>query len=251
MNALADISLFESFSNSMWGSVHNAVSDTPRTGFADIVFFDNLMVYNAASLPVTLEGYQRLKDELSLLENEEMSKVRNQIATAREEGDLSENAEYHAAREKQSLIQTKIYELKDRYSFGDVGRGKREGRAEFFRLIVQTLKFLGGRPGHFRRSGADHIVEIRINVHGFLGRDGKFPPSGCQEFSGLRAAVGDALPMLRAAAGGLFDDGVISVHRRGRVRREGFEGLRDLFQTRGRLVVDRDRDPGFSRFADA
>ena len=67
-----------------------------------------------ASIPMTREGYNRLKKEIERLENEEMPKVRDQIATARAEGDLSENAEYHGAREKQGLLQAKIDELKGR-----------------------------------------------------------------------------------------------------------------------------------------
>ena len=67
-----------------------------------------------ASIPMTREGYNRLKKEIERLENEEMPKVRDQIATARDEGDLSENAEYHGAREKQGLLQAKINELKSR-----------------------------------------------------------------------------------------------------------------------------------------
>ena len=67
-----------------------------------------------ASIPMTREGYNRLKKEIDRLENEEMPKVRDQIATARAEGDLSENAEYHGAREKQGLLQAKIDELKGR-----------------------------------------------------------------------------------------------------------------------------------------
>ncbi len=67
-----------------------------------------------ASIPMTREGYNRLKKEIDRLENEEMPKIRDQIATARAEGDLSENAEYHGAREKQGLLQAKIDELKGR-----------------------------------------------------------------------------------------------------------------------------------------
>lgn len=73
-----------------------------------------------ASIPMTREGYNRLKKEIERLENEEMPKVRDQIATARAEGDLSENAEYHGAREKQGLLQAKINELKGRLGNAEI-----------------------------------------------------------------------------------------------------------------------------------
>jgi transcription elongation factor GreA len=62
--------------------------------------------------PMTREGYDKLKAELDRMENAEMIQVAKRIATARELGDLSENAEYHAAREDQGMLQARINELK-------------------------------------------------------------------------------------------------------------------------------------------
>lgn len=67
-------------------------------------------------IPMTKEGYEKLKAELDRLENVEMINVTKRVAAARAMGDLSENAEYHAAREDQGLLQAKINELKDRLS---------------------------------------------------------------------------------------------------------------------------------------
>ena len=61
----------------------------------------------------TPEGLKKLKDELSHLENVERPRVSQEIADARDKGDLSENAEYHAAKEEQSLLETKIAKLKN------------------------------------------------------------------------------------------------------------------------------------------
>lgn len=61
----------------------------------------------------TKEGMQELKDELDQLENVERPKVVKAIADARDKGDLSENAEYHAAREEQSMLEFKIAQLKN------------------------------------------------------------------------------------------------------------------------------------------
>lgn len=60
---------------------------------------------------MTAEGLARLEDELRVLRAEERPAVIRAIAEAREHGDLSENAEYHAAREKQSFIEGRIADL--------------------------------------------------------------------------------------------------------------------------------------------
>ena len=59
------------------------------------------------------EGFKKLKEELEYLEHVERPKVSNAIAEARDKGDLSENAEYHAAKEEQSLLELKIAKLKE------------------------------------------------------------------------------------------------------------------------------------------
>ena len=66
------------------------------------------------SVPMTRNGYNKIKAEIDRLENQEMPLVTAKIAEAREEGDLKENAEYHAQRENQGMLQAKINELKDK-----------------------------------------------------------------------------------------------------------------------------------------
>ena len=61
----------------------------------------------------TEEGLKKLKQELAQLEQVERPRVSQEIADARDKGDLSENAEYHAAKEEQSLLETKIAKLKN------------------------------------------------------------------------------------------------------------------------------------------
>jgi len=61
----------------------------------------------------TKEGLKKLKDELHFLEHEERPRNSDAIAEARDKGDLSENAEYHAAKEQQALIEYKIIQLKN------------------------------------------------------------------------------------------------------------------------------------------
>lgn len=64
--------------------------------------------------PISREGYDKLREEIRRLEEEEMPIIAQRIADARAEGDLSENAEYHGQREAQGLLQAKINNLKSK-----------------------------------------------------------------------------------------------------------------------------------------
>src|SRR6476660_4902032 len=68
----------------------------------------------AERVPVTREGYEKLKADLDRMQNVEMLEMAKRIAAARDLGDLSENAEYHAAREDQGMLQARIDSLKDK-----------------------------------------------------------------------------------------------------------------------------------------
>jgi transcription elongation factor GreA len=69
---------------------------------------------------MTAPGLQRLEDELRQLKSEERPAIIRAIAEARSHGDLSENAEYHAARERQSFIEGRIAELEEIVSSAEV-----------------------------------------------------------------------------------------------------------------------------------
>ena len=70
--------------------------------------------------PMTPEGYDRLKEELGRLKSEERPSVIREIGTAREHGDLSENAEYHAAKDRQGLIEARINELESKIGLAEI-----------------------------------------------------------------------------------------------------------------------------------
>lgn len=71
-------------------------------------------------IPLTRAGYDKLNAELKTLKSEDRPAIIQAIAEAREHGDLSENAEYHSAKEKQSFIEGRIKELESVISLADV-----------------------------------------------------------------------------------------------------------------------------------
>ena len=71
-------------------------------------------------VPMTVEGYKKLETELHRLKAEERPRIIQQISDAREHGDLSENAEYHAAKEAQGLNEARVADLEDKLSRAEV-----------------------------------------------------------------------------------------------------------------------------------
>ncbi|HEY1632131.1 MAG TPA: transcription elongation factor GreA [Rhizomicrobium sp.] len=71
-------------------------------------------------IPMTASGFRALEDELVQLKNVERHDIIKHIAEARAHGDLSENAEYHAAKEKQAFIEGRVIELEDYITRADV-----------------------------------------------------------------------------------------------------------------------------------
>jgi transcription elongation factor GreA len=67
-------------------------------------------------IPMTRTGYDKLKAEIAHMQDVEMPIILERLGTARAEGDLSENAEYHGARESQGMLQAKINMLRDKLS---------------------------------------------------------------------------------------------------------------------------------------
>lgn len=88
-------------------------------------------------IPLTRAGHTALNEELKKLKSEERPAVIRAIAEAREHGDLSENAEYHAAREKQSFIEGRVKELEAILSLADViDTSKLSGTVKFGAVVT-------------------------------------------------------------------------------------------------------------------
>ena len=71
-------------------------------------------------IPLTKAGFDKLNEELRQLKSTERPNIIKAISEAREHGDLSENAEYHAAKEKQSFIEGRVKELESIISLAEV-----------------------------------------------------------------------------------------------------------------------------------
>lgn len=71
-------------------------------------------------VPLTLEGAKKLQDELFQLKTVDRPRIIQAIATAREHGDLKENAEYHAAREQQSFAEGRIADIEGKLSNAEI-----------------------------------------------------------------------------------------------------------------------------------
>lgn len=84
-------------------------------------------------LPMTRAGFEKMQSELKELKSVERPAIIQAIATAREMGDLSENAEYHSAREKQGFIEGRIAELESKISLATV--------IDITSLSGKTIKF--------------------------------------------------------------------------------------------------------------
>ena len=124
-------------------------------------------------IPMTPKGFQALMDELRQLKDVERPKVIAEIAEARGHGDLKENAEYHAAREKQGFIEGRIQELETVISRVDViDHTKFEGDTVRFGATVEVYDEDGDKTlcymivGHYE---AD-ITKNRLSLQAPLSR---------------------------------------------------------------------------------
>ena len=91
------------------------------------------------TIPMTVAGAKALEVELLRLKDEERPRIVNEIATAREHGDLKENAEYHTAKDEQGFIEGRIQEIESKLSrmqLIDVAQLNQDGRCVFGTTIT-------------------------------------------------------------------------------------------------------------------
>ncbi|MFN7662902.1 MAG: transcription elongation factor GreA [Alphaproteobacteria bacterium] len=107
-------------------------------------------------LPLTAQGLAKLEAELHHLKSSERPAVIKAIEEARAHGDLSENAEYHAARERQSFVEGRINELEDKISRAEViDVQKLSGDTIKFGATVRVMDDSSGEESQYQIVGVD------------------------------------------------------------------------------------------------
>jgi transcription elongation factor GreA len=123
--------------------------------------------------PITPEGAARLRDELNQLKSVERPAIIQAIATAREHGDLSENAEYHAARERQSFIEGRIKQIENNLALAEIiDPSKLAGDKVAFGATVKLSNTDTGDEVTYRILGADEsdLAKGSISITSPLAR---------------------------------------------------------------------------------
>jgi len=107
--------------------------------------------------PMTKEGESLLRDELKKLKNEDRPRIINAISTAREFGDLKENAEYHAAKEQQGLTEGRIKDIEAKLSNSQVIDILKIDPSEkvIFGTTVTVMNFDSDRSAQYKIVGED------------------------------------------------------------------------------------------------
>jgi transcription elongation factor GreA len=124
-------------------------------------------------VPMTTGGFNRLQEELKRLKTVDRPAIIRQIAEAREHGDLSENAEYHAARERQGFIEGRVLELEDKIARAEViDVGKLSGKIVKFGATVTLADEETDEEQKFQIVGEDEadVSEGRLSVTSPLAR---------------------------------------------------------------------------------
>jgi transcription elongation factor GreA len=129
-------------------------------------------------IPMTRTGYEKIKAELDHMENVEMPAIANRVATARSEGDLSENAEYHGAKESQGMLQAKINLLRDklaRAALVDTSKLPKDEVVFGATVVVKDLDFGDEETFILVGAGEEDYDAGKINVtsplaQGLLGK---------------------------------------------------------------------------------
>ena len=108
--------------------------------------------------PITREGYQKLQEELDKFKKVERSKNIQDIAEARAHGDLSENAEYAAAKERQSFIAGRILDLEHKLATAEIiDPARLISDKVVFGATVALLDLLKGEPRKYTIVGEDEV----------------------------------------------------------------------------------------------
>ncbi|PIE57625.1 MAG: transcription elongation factor GreA [Desulfobulbus propionicus] len=156
-------------------------------------------------IPMSTNGHKKLREELTNLEKVERPEVVRAIEVARAHGDLSENAEYHAAKERQGMIEGRIMELKDKLSRAEIiDCSKVSTRRAVFGTVVTlmdmdtedevTYQLLGPEESDVKRGSISVLSPLGRSILGKeIGDEVKTKtPGGLREFEVVDIVAGSA-----------------------------------------------------------
>ncbi len=124
-------------------------------------------------IPMTADGYNHLRSEVEQLKSVERPAIIRAIAEAREHGDLSENAEYHAARERQSFVEGRVAELEEKIRLAEViDISELSGKSVKFGATIVLADEDTDEESTYQILGADEadISEGRLSITSPLSR---------------------------------------------------------------------------------
>jgi len=123
-------------------------------------------------VPMTVEGHVQLEEELKVLKHEERPAVIKAIEEARAHGDLSENAEYHAAKERQGMIEGRIQDLEDKISRAEVIDPKEQSGDKVIFAATVTIADEDDKESTYQIVGVDEVdvANGKISLSSPLGR---------------------------------------------------------------------------------
>ena len=142
------------------------------------------MATQDSNVPMTSQGYQRLMEDLKRLKGIERPKVVQDIEEAREHGDISENAEFHAAKERQSLLDVQIRETEDRLARAQV--------IEIAKLSGDKVVF-GATVTLADEDSGDKVVYQIVGDHEAEPKNGKISVSSPVARALIGKSVGDEI----------------------------------------------------------
>ena len=126
-----------------------------------------------SKFPMTARGFAQLEEELKRLKTEERPAISRALEEARAHGDLSENAEYHAAKERQAFVETRVADLEDKVSRAQViDASKLSGGTVKFGATVTLIDDDTEAEMHFQIVGEDEsdVKQKRLSIASPLAR---------------------------------------------------------------------------------
>ena len=152
-------------------------------------------------VPMTLDGYNRLEEEIKRLKKGERLAIIKAIATAREHGDLSENAEYHAAKERQSFNEGRISEIENKIANAEI--------IDVSKLTGETVKF-GAKVELFDDDTDEESIYQIVGEHEADIKDGRLSITSPLARALIGKAVGQCIEVV--TPGGSKGYEIISVN---------------------------------------